>query len=1150
MSSSHDRLRAGERRRALEEAAFVMDCCNAAQNQQLEGFNLLGVVADPRFGGVSTAAVSSSPMASSVQGRYGTSDATMSASSYFDASYYYQSLESTLSSVTGQVEALNHVLEDWSRQLLEDGDSTLEKEKIPESQLKELPSHIENPDTTSITAYLKHSGAKANAFQSILQNDGRQFDQHNDGSHSLSAPSEPEEWIDVSSIPALFFQEDFDLSDPSTFRELILINGNDSTNNTDGSAVVGDLLPLIPPDALSGHLDRIEMALLQQVRSNSDKFFAESQRFALLQEWIQSLIVQVSELQASHRTIQANLLQPMEIVPVADAVRSDLRQLEWTLERAEDMLLCKHGLGGVLSAQDDLTAIEQIQYGRRLLDGTWGMEDAPEQNGVIELRRLHSFKAVADQLNQYEQLVVSNLRDELVELFLSWNANSNHDSVLSDAPGSSSPMRSHAHTAEPIFVRVREIFRALQKCKSLSSTKGAYTSRLQDVIRMTVRTTVGEFAADVAPQGAVQSVAMGASSMTLHRFLDCLDMIFEQILVLLHSAHAVNEFCRAEGFYFQDDSGVGSGETDTADAAIPNAPLSSVVAAASELSSKSISELLRLRKDSHSLVTLGEMKSIWDACSAFALQIENLGNSGHTSTLRTTLLAQAKSFVERRHESNMSSLAAALDSERWIQCEVSAGRQDAVSRLCSGLSMNATPSKRGNTGTEADGQALKHPELEVEGTRYKVVWSCLLLIEMVLANIATASHFQSLASNLVNKVSELLRLFNSRTTQLVLGAGAIHSHAKLKSINAKHLSLVTQCLGVIMAIIPHIRAGLMTQLPKKQHMLLNDMDQIRKEYSEHNENVLNKFVSIIGGIVEHGLAKTIPGTDFDGRAESTPSTNGAVACCVFLEGVATNIRKMHQVLYTLLPPDHLIDTFSRIFAYVDNKVPSLFIAAANIQPVFQSTGNSPEKSVRKGQPTFVFPKTDRGKRQFLLEVEAMTKNLNGLEGVRAWDFALINVIERQLEYSMSKVDENDTSSNPAMENSLDEDPLANDDVSSSITTASDKENGSAVGLLNDAPVPTPPLTDDPLVPVEDPGDRQADVAPSVPEHNGGVTALVSDENGPVADPASTSVASAEDTARLDPGVSAVLSVENGAVADPALSSQPAPIDTVPIDHEG
>jgi hypothetical protein len=45
---------------------------------------------------------------------------------------------------------------------------------------------------------------------------------------------------------------------------------------------------------------------------------------------------------------------------------------------------------------------------------------------------------------------------------------------------------------------------------------------------------------------------------------------------------------------------------------------------------------------------------------------------------------------------------------------------------------------------------------------------------------------------------ELLKLFNSRTCQLVLGAGAMHL-AGLKSINAKHLALSTQCLGFAMS---------------------------------------------------------------------------------------------------------------------------------------------------------------------------------------------------------------------------------------------------------------------------------------------------------------------------------------------------------------
>jgi vacuolar protein sorting-associated protein 54 len=300
-----------------------------------------------------------------------------------------------------------------------------------------------------------------------------------------------------------------------------------------------------------------------------------------------------------------------------------------------------------------------------------------------------------------------------------------------------------------------------------------------------------------------------------------------------------------------------------------------------------------------------------------------------------------------------------------------------------------------DSATAANNNASeKATTAEVEGVKYKVVWSCLLLVEMLVTNLSCAAHFPSLSTNAVAKVCELLRLFNARATHLVLGAGAIHSAARLKSINAKHLSLVTQCLGMLLAIFPHVRAALMAQLPAKQHRLLKDLDQIKKDYTDHNEKVLNKFVTIIGGIVEHGLAPRIANTDFDDRARD--ATGDEVVCCVFLDGVVTNTRKMHQVLRSLLPPDHLQDVFSRIFAYLDQKVPALLISAAcdgnNNNSGFNGTDQS---AISSG---FRFPEANQGKRQLLQEVESMINSLNSLPGVQPWDFTAITVLERKMDF--------------------------------------------------------------------------------------------------------------------------------------------------------
>jgi vacuolar protein sorting-associated protein 54 len=268
-----------------------------------------------------------------------------------------------------------------------------------------------------------------------------------------------------------------------------------------------------------------------------------------------------------------------------------------------------------------------------------------------------------------------------------------------------------------------------------------------------------------------------------------------------------------------------------------------------------------------------------------------------------------------------------------------------------------------------------------------------------MSNILCAAHFQALATNVVGKVAELLRLFNSRSTHLVLGAGAIHSSARLKSINAKHLAIVTQCVGVVQSILPHIRAALMSQLPIKQHTLLVDLDKIKKDYAEHHNKVLDKFVSIIGGIVEHSLAPKIAGTDFDQRGKG--ERGNQIECCQFLDGVITNTKKMHQVLHSLLPQEDLADVFSRIFAHLDSKVPKMFLSMdsdTNVQ--------------------FTLPQTLEGKNQIVLELNTMATTLNSLEDVTPWDFGAMNFLARRLEIVQDHGHESPLGQEPSDENQL------------------------------------------------------------------------------------------------------------------------------------
>lgn len=119
------------------------------------------------------------------------------------------------------------------------------------------------------------------------------------------------------------------------------------------------------------------------------------------------------------------------------------------------------------------------------------------------------------------------------------------------------------------------------------------------------------------------------------------------------------------------------------------------------------------------------------------------------------------------------------------------------------------------------------------------------------------------------------QVFNSRATQLVLGAGAIHSAAKLKSISAKHLALCSQSLGLVRSLIPYMKAALATRLPQKHHLLLAQMDAVaqvcqgcRCSANDTSKRVL-PFTLFWFGMVRCGLSTH----GLQGSRRETPTIN-------------------------------------------------------------------------------------------------------------------------------------------------------------------------------------------------------------------------------------------------------------------------------------
>ncbi|XP_062162661.1 vacuolar protein sorting-associated protein 54, chloroplastic isoform X3 [Alnus glutinosa] len=128
---------------------------------------------------------------------------------------------------------------------------------------------------------------------------------------------------------------------------------------------------------------------------------------------------------------------------------------------------------------------------------------------------------------------------------------------------------------------------------------------------------------------------------------------------------------------------------------------------------------------------------------------------------------------------------------------------------------------------------------------YHMVNCGLILLKMLSEYIDMNNFLPALSSEIVHRVVEILKFFNTRTCQLVLGAGAMQVSG-LKSITSKHLALASQVISFTYAIIPDIRRILFLKVPEtRKALLLLENDRVAQDFKVHRDEIHTKLIQIM-----------------------------------------------------------------------------------------------------------------------------------------------------------------------------------------------------------------------------------------------------------------------------------------------------------------
>ncbi|PON76597.1 Vps54-likeVacuolar protein sorting-associated protein 54, C-terminal [Parasponia andersonii] len=280
-------------------------------------------------------------------------------------------------------------------------------------------------------------------------------------------------------------------------------------------------------------------------------------------------------------------------------------------------------------------------------------------------------------------------------------------------------------------------------------------------------------------------------------------------------------------------------------------------------------KLLGVRALLHPKLRLQEFLSIYNITQDFITATEKIGGRLGYS-IRGTLQSQAKAFVDFQHESRMTKIKAVLDQETWVEVDVpdefqailsslffseallSENSDDAqetsalVSEAVEKNKVNAVNSlaEHNHSNNKERGKSTSQTLLYTD-VGYHMVNCGLILLKMLSEYVDMNNSLPTLSSEVVHRVVEILKFFNTRTCQLVLGAGAMQVSG-LKSITSKHLALASQVISFIYAIIPEIRQILFTKVPDtRKALLLLEIDRVAQDYKVHRDEIHTKLVQIM-----------------------------------------------------------------------------------------------------------------------------------------------------------------------------------------------------------------------------------------------------------------------------------------------------------------
>ncbi|KAK0635203.1 Vps54-like protein-domain-containing protein [Bombardia bombarda] len=347
--------------------------------------------------------------------------------------------------------------------------------------------------------------------------------------------------------------------------------------------------------------------------------------------------------------------------------------------------------------------------------------------------------------------------------------------------------------------------------------------------------------------------------------------------------------------------------------------ISNLLGQAVDVAQDKIVRLLRVRSEQSTHLDLRWFLRYFTLNLHFANECEAISGRSGTS-LKNVVNGHIKDFVQQHGDAEQQKLAQGMESDQWAFKDFGDSDTQLLNQILEG-STRDVPAWTESTkiwiphpddddedsgeeddatdqldplASQANGTAkAKTRSAVIDTETYLLPQSAVLCLNGMAQFLHLMVGIPSVTADISTSLIAYLQLFNSRCTQLILGAGATRS-AGLKHITTAHLALASQALAFIAALIPHVREFVRRHCGSGTTVstVMAEFDRVRRLYQEHQNSIYEKLVEIMSGraVAASKKMKTVAWDNQDGAGVHE-----------YMETLAKETNRLHRTLIKQLP---------------------------------------------------------------------------------------------------------------------------------------------------------------------------------------------------------------------------------------------------------